>query len=323
MKQGWGAAPSPEPLPPVVRGADAEVPAHVGIIMDGNGRWAAARGLPRIAGHRAGAQAVRRTIEAAMRRGIGWLTLYAFSSENWRRPQGEVLDLTGLLRHYLRHEVAEMAAEGIRLRFIGERARFDADIQAELARAERETACNSRLDLTVALSYGGRDEILAAARAAMAAAKDGRIGPDALDEATFGGLLSTAGIPDPDLILRTSGEQRLSNFLLWQAAYAELVFLDVLWPDFSAEHLDAALASLCGAAAEVRCPTWVVTAAGSCGCGCCRPRCWRRWRWPACGSAACGGWRWSAWPRSGAWRSGQGSAPGRGSPRRGRCAADW
>ena len=135
--------------------------------MDGNGRWASARGLPRVAGHRAGAQAVRRTIEAAIRRDVRWLTLYAFSSENWRRPSEEVLHLTGLLRHYLRHEVAEMAREGIRLRFIGERRRFDAEIQAELARAETETRSNTRLQVTIALSYGGRDEIVAAARAAM------------------------------------------------------------------------------------------------------------------------------------------------------------
>jgi len=216
----------------------ARVPAHVAIIMDGNGRWASARGLPRVAGHRAGAQAVRRTIEAAIRGGVRWLTLYAFSSENWRRPPGEVLDLTGLMRHYLRSEVAELTQEGVRLRVIGDRARFEADLQAELAEAERRTAGNTRLNLIMALSYGARDEILEAARAALARGLD----PAALDEAAFSGLLSTKGIPDPDLILRTSGEQRLSNFLLWQAAYSELMFLDVLWPDFSAEHFAAALA---------------------------------------------------------------------------------
>ncbi len=216
-------------------------PRHVAIIMDGNGRWAAARGLPRVAGHRAGALAVRRTIEAVIRQGIGWLTLYAFSSENWARPAEEVFDLTGLLRHYLRHEVAEMAREGIRLRFIGDLQRFDADIRAEISRAEGQTAGNSRLNVVVAMSYGGRAEILAAARRAAEAVRDGRLEPAALDEQAFGGLLYTAGIPDPDLMIRTSGEQRLSNFLLWQAAYAELVFLDVLWPDFSADHLAAAL----------------------------------------------------------------------------------
>ena len=220
----------------------AAPPAHVAIIMDGNGRWATARSLPRVAGHRAGAQAVRRTVEAAISEGVEWLTLYAFSSENWRRSPGEVLDLTGLLRHYLRNEIAEMAQNGIRLHFIGDRDRFDTDIRADLERAERDTVANTRLNLIVALSYGGRADILAAARSAAAAAAAGTLDAAALDEATFAGLLSTAGIPDPDLIVRTSGEQRLSNFLLWQAAYAELVFLDVLWPDFSAAHLAEALA---------------------------------------------------------------------------------
>ncbi len=209
--------------------------------MDGNGRWAARRGLPRVAGHRAGAQAVRRTIEAAIRQGIGWLTLYAFSSENWQRPAEEVFDLTGLLRHYLRHEVAELARVGVRLRFIGDLDRFDADIRAEITRAEAQTASGARLNVVIAMSYGARAEILAAARRAALAVRDGLLDPDRLDEAAFGKLLYTSGIPDPDLLLRTSGEQRLSNFLLWQSAYAELVFLDVLWPDFSAEHLAAAL----------------------------------------------------------------------------------
>jgi undecaprenyl diphosphate synthase len=231
---------------PNVPGASDAVPTHVAIIMDGNGRWAASRRLPRIAGHREGARAVRRTIEAAIRAGVGWLTIYAFSSENWRRPAGEVLDLTGLLRHYLRTEIAELRANGVRLRVIGERGRFDADIQGDLAAAERDTAGNTRLNLTVALSYGARAEIVAAARAAAAAVRDGSLDPAALDEAAFGGWLATSGMPDPDLIIRTSGEQRLSNFLLWQGAYAELMFLDVLWPDFGAEHFAAALAEYAG-----------------------------------------------------------------------------
>ncbi len=218
-------------------------PVHLAIIMDGNGRWAAARGLPRVAGHRAGAKAVRRTIEAVMHQGIPWLTLYAFSSENWARPAEEVFDLTGLLRHYLRHEVAEMAREGIRLRFIGDLDRFEPDIRAEITRAEAQTAGNSRLTVAVAMSYGARAEILAAARKAATAVRDGLLDPGRLDEAAFSNLLYTAGMPDPDLLVRTSGEQRLSNFLLWQVAYAELVFLDVLWPDFSADHLSAALAT--------------------------------------------------------------------------------
>jgi len=210
--------------------------------MDGNGRWAAARHLPRIAGHREGARAVRRTIEAAIRQGVSWLTIYAFSSENWSRPAGEVFDLTGLLRHYLRNEIAELRSNGVRLRFIGDRTRFDADIQRDLADAERTTASNTRLNLIVALSYGGRAEIVAAARAMAEAARTGALHPETTDDAMFAGFLSTAGIPDPDLLIRTSGEQRLSNFLLWQAAYAELLFLDVLWPDFNEAHFAAALA---------------------------------------------------------------------------------
>ncbi len=220
-----------------------KAPGHVAIIMDGNGRWAASRHLPRVAGHREGARAVRRTIEAAIRHGVGWLTLYAFSSENWRRPAGEVTDLTGLLRYYLRNEIAELDANGVRLRIIGETARFDPDIQRELVRAEERTAANRRLNLTVALSYGARAEILQAAQAAARAARDGTLDPAELDEGRFAGLLATAGIPDPDLLIRTSGEQRLSNFLLWQAAYAELVFLDVLWPDFDESHLVKAIAT--------------------------------------------------------------------------------
>lgn len=218
------------------------VPAHVAIIMDGNGRWAASRGLPRIAGHRAGAMAVRRTIEAALHHGVAWLTLYAFSSENWRRPPGEVNDLTTLLRHYIKSEIAELASHGVRLRVIGEAARFPDDIQASLGAAERATRANARLNLTIALSYGGRAEIVAAAQRAAAAIAAGEIDPAALDEAAFGRLLFTDGMPDPDLIIRTSGEQRLSNFLLWQAAYAELVFLNVLWPDFGAVQFAEALA---------------------------------------------------------------------------------
>ena len=225
------------------RTADGTVsgPQHVAIIMDGNGRWAHARGLPRVAGHRAGAQAVRRTIEAAVQSGVTWLTLYAFSSENWRRPADEVLDLTGLLRHYIRQELNNIARQGVRVRVIGDRTRFDAATRGELDRAEQTTVGNARLNLNVALSYGARDEIVAAARAAAEAVRRGDLEPDALDEVGFERFLSTAGMPDPDLVIRTSGEQRLSNFLLWQSAYSELVFLDVLWPDFGAGHFDQAL----------------------------------------------------------------------------------
>jgi undecaprenyl diphosphate synthase len=217
------------------------VPAHVAIIMDGNGRWASARGLPRVAGHRAGVQAVRRTIEAAIGQNIRWLTLYAFSSENWRRPADEVRDLTGLLRRFIKSELAELGQNGVRLHFIGDRCRFDADIQQELVIAEAATQTNTKLNLVVALSYGARGEIVAAVQRALADVASGKLDPAKLDEGQFARLLSTNGMPDPDLILRTSGEQRLSNFLLWQSAYAELIFTDVLWPDFGEADFVAAL----------------------------------------------------------------------------------
>ncbi len=219
----------------------ARPPEHVAIIMDGNGRWAGQRRLPRVAGHRAGAQAVRRCIKAAIEHRVRWLTLYAFSSENWRRPPDEVTDLTALLRHYLRSEIAELHREGVRVRVIGEHSRFGPEIRAELEAAERLTVGNSRLTLVIALSYGARAEILNAARQIAAAVQAGRLTPDSLDEAGFARFLSTDGIPDPDLVIRTSGECRLSNFLLWQSAYAELVFLDVLWPDFDGAHFADAL----------------------------------------------------------------------------------
>jgi undecaprenyl diphosphate synthase len=228
--------------PAPVTGDDGAVADHVAIIMDGNGRWASARGLPRVAGHREGARAVRRTIEAAIGAGVSWLTIYAFSSENWRRPASEILDLTGLLRRYLQTEIAELKQNGVRLRFIGDRDRFDRDIQADLDKAEIDTANNTRLNLTVALSYGARAEIAAAAKAAVAAVRAGTLRAEDLNEETFSRFLATDGMPDPDLIIRTSGEQRLSNFLLWQSAYAEFVFMDVLWPDFDADHFNQALA---------------------------------------------------------------------------------
>jgi undecaprenyl diphosphate synthase len=218
------------------------IPRHVAVIMDGNGRWAAARGLPRVAGHREGVKAVRRCVESAIEHGVAWLTLFAFSSENWRRPQAEVADLTGLLRHYLRSEVKALAEAGVKLSVIGERERFGAALEADLAKAEAHTACNTKLHLTVALSYGSRREIVAAAQRIAAAAAAGMLDLAQLDEGGFAKFLATDGIPDPDLVIRTSGEQRLSNFLLWQAAYAELMFLDVLWPDFDAKDFTAALA---------------------------------------------------------------------------------
>lgn len=227
----------PVPVAAVPAGA---VP-HVAIIMDGNRRWAQARGLPVALGHKAGAEAVRQAIEGAVREGVGWLTLFAFSSENWARPLEEVAALTGLMRLYLRSEVAALAKEGVRLRVIGERHSFGPEIARDIARAEALTAGGTRLNLTVALSYGGRAEIVAAARAIAEAAKAGTLDPAQIDETALAGRLFTADMPDPDLIIRTSGEQRLSNFMLWQSAYAEFVFLDVLWPDFSTAHLAQAL----------------------------------------------------------------------------------
>ena len=207
-------------------------PRHVAIIMDGNGRWARARGLPRAAGHKAGADAVRRAVESARHFGVRYLTLFGFSSENWKRPADEINDLMGLLRLYLRSEIAELHKENVRLRFIGDRSRFAADIVALLRQAEERTAENTALDLIVALNYGSRNEIVEAARKLMEDALAGRIAPGEVDEARFEAQLSTFGTPDPDVVIRTSGEQRLSNFLLWQSAYAELVFLDIYWPDF-------------------------------------------------------------------------------------------
>jgi undecaprenyl diphosphate synthase len=218
------------------------VPRHVAIIMDGNGRWAKARHLPRVAGHRAGAQAVRRAVEAAIACGVEWLTLYAFSSENWRRPGEEVADLTGLLRHYLRTEVAELNRERVRLRSIGDRARFGPDVARELEEAEAVTRGNARLNLTIALNYGARAEIVAAARALAQDVAAGLLEPADITEAMFATHLFTAEIPDPDLVIRTSGERRVSNFLLWQSAYAEFLFPEVLWPDFSQVHFESALA---------------------------------------------------------------------------------
>ncbi|MGE5478606.1 MAG: isoprenyl transferase [Bacteroidales bacterium] len=216
-------------------------PAHVAIIMDGNGRWAKARGLPHTAGHKRGAEAVRRTVECAREMGVSYLTLYAFSSENWKRPQGEVTDLMGLLRLYLRNEVKTMHKNGIRLKVIGDRSRLGKDIVALIEESEAKTAANQAMTLVLALSYGGRQEIVGAARQLAADVAEGRLQPDEIDEEALSARLFTAGMPDPDLIIRTSGEQRISNFLLWQCAYAELVFLDVLWPDFGRDDLIAAI----------------------------------------------------------------------------------
>jgi len=216
-------------------------PVHVGIIMDGNGRWAQARGLPRVAGHRKGAESVRVAITTAVDLGIQYLTLYGFSIENWKRPSSEVSALMGLLRLYLRQEIQELDRQGVRMRFIGERDRLAPDIVALIEEAEARTESNTTLNLVVALSYGARQEITAAARDLARKAVAGEIPIDAIDETMLANHLSTAGIPDPDLVIRTSGEKRVSNFLLWQLAYAELVFIDTLWPDFSRQDLEEAI----------------------------------------------------------------------------------
>ncbi len=218
------------------------LPRHVAIIMDGNGRWAQARGLPRVAGHRQGADAVRRTLVAAGELGIPYLTLFGFSSENWKRPRDEVDSLMGLLRHYLRSEIAELHRNGVRLRVIGELGRLAADIATMIRNAEAVTRDNDRMNLTIALSYGGRAEIVAAARAIAAEVMEGRLALEHIDEAAVGRHLFTSELPEPDLLIRTSGEQRISNFLLWQCAYAELVFTKTLWPDFGRADLEQAVA---------------------------------------------------------------------------------
>lgn len=217
------------------------MPRHVAIIMDGNGRWAEKRGLPRVAGHRAGAEAVRKAIEVAANAGVDVLTLYAFSSENWRRSDEEVADLTGLMRFYLERELNTLEKEGVRLRLIGEPAAFGTELAGKLERACERTAGNRRLTLVVALNYGSRAELCAAARVLAARVGRGELDPDAIDEVMLGAELQTADLPSLDLLIRTSGEVRLSNFLLWQAAYSELVFLDTLWPDFDEAAFGEAL----------------------------------------------------------------------------------
>jgi len=226
----------------VARTGDARVPRHVAIIMDGNGRWAAKRGLPRVAGHRAGAEAVRKTVRAAAEAGVEVLTLYAFSSENWRRSAEEVSDLTALMRFYLDHELASLKKEGVQLELIGEPEAFGPDLAARLQRAVESTRHNRAITLVMALNYGSRGELAAATRRLAERAKAGEIDPAAIDEAMIGTELQTARWPELDLLIRTSGEVRLSNFLLWQAAYAELIFLDTLWPDFDQAVFAEALA---------------------------------------------------------------------------------
>ena len=223
-------------LPRHVDGSEPRRPAprHVAIIMDGNGRWAKARGLPRAAGHRAGAEAARAVLRAAGEAGVECLTLYAFSSENWRRPAQEISDLTGLLRFYIQRELNSLHKEGIRLRILGDHNAFESDVAKMVDKAVERTAGNKRMTLAIALNYGSRAELV---RAATEAAANGEISEESIERA-----LDTHDLPPLDLLIRTSGEQRLSNFLLWQAAYAELLFVDTLWPDFDGDALRRALA---------------------------------------------------------------------------------
>lgn len=239
-------------------------PVHVGLIMDGNGRWAAKRGLPRIEGHRRGLESLRATVRAAIEFGLGYLTVYSFSIENWRRPIQEVTDLMGLLKRFVRQDIGELHKANVKVKVIGARADLKADIRDLLAEAENTTRANTGLTLIVAFNYGGRQEIAAAARALAIDAAAGRIDARRIDEAMVAERLDTSGIPDPDLIIRTSGEQRLSNFLLWQSAYSEFVFLPMLWPDFDRQAFAAALAEF---AARERRFGRVPAQLGACGVG--------------------------------------------------------
>ncbi len=226
-------------VPAVANGG--RTPTHVAVIMDGNGRWAKARGLPRAEGHRRGAVAVRRTVEAAAASGVSYLTLFGFSSENWNRPESEVEDLMLLLRVYLRSEIAELHKNNIRFKVIGDRLRLPGEVVRLIEHAEVTTKENTGLTMVLALSYGGRQEIAAAAKSLAEKAVRGEIDPGEIDADTVQRQLLTQDIPDPDLLIRTSGEQRISNFLLWQIAYCELVFLETHWPDFGADDLEQAI----------------------------------------------------------------------------------
>lgn len=218
------------------------VPAHVAIIMDGNGRWAAKRGLPRLEGHRRGVEAVRRAVRTALEVGIRHLTVYGFSSENWRRPPQEVADLFGLLKRFIRNDLADLHTRSVRVRVIGERDGLGGDIQTLLGEAEEVTRHNTGLDLVVAFNYGGRQEIVSAVRRIAALVAAGTLDPERIDMDVVTAALDTHGIPDPDLVIRTSGEMRVSNFLPWQTAYSEFVFLPDLWPDFDDGVFRSALA---------------------------------------------------------------------------------
>ena len=209
--------------------------------MDGNGRWAKAHGVPRKAGHRQGVEAVRQLVRSIEDVGLEFLTLYGFSSENWNRPEKEVNDLMGLLRSYIRQDLNELVENGIRVRIIGERSNLDRDLVELIDNAELRSKKNDRFTLALAFNYGGRHEIAAAARHLAQDVSNGRLAPEKIDASTFANYLYTSDLPDPDLVIRTSGEMRLSNFLIWQSAYSELIFVDKLWPDFTKADLEAAI----------------------------------------------------------------------------------
>ena len=230
------------PAPPTVPLGEFGVPRHVAIIMDGNGRWAAERSLPRGEGHRRGVEALRRTVRAAGDLGIGILTIFSFSSENWTRPQSEISELMGLLRRFIRNDLADLHSNGVHVRVIGDRSDLAPDIKALLEEAENLTQNNDKLTLVVAFNYGARQEIARAARRLAAEVVAGRVEIADVTAETLARFLDAPDLPDPDLIIRTSGEQRLSNFLLWQAAYSELVFVPVFWPDFDRPMLEQAIA---------------------------------------------------------------------------------
>jgi len=237
------AAPSSKPA---FDGGDGAGPVHVAIIMDGNGRWAKARGLTRTEGHKEGVDAARRALEAARDFDLTCLTLYSFSTENWRRPAGEVRDLMGLLKQFIIDDLPRLKREGVRVRIIGDRVNLTPDIKALIRRAEGETKDNSAFTLQIAFNYGGRDEITRAAQVMAKSIRDGALKVSDVNESLISEYLDTSEVPNPDLVIRTSGEKRISNFLIWQAAYAEYIFLDVLWPDFSADIFKQAIEEFSG-----------------------------------------------------------------------------
>jgi undecaprenyl diphosphate synthase len=232
-------------IPYACEPAGVSMPTHVAIIMDGNGRWAARRGLPRVEGHRRGVDAIRRAVKSAVELGIRYLTVYSFSSENWRRPAQEVADLLALLKRFVRHDLADLHAHNVRVRMIGDRESLAADLRSLISEAEDLTRNNDGLNLVIAFNYGGRQEIVRAVQALARRVQAGTLPPEGIDMAAVESALDTSGIPDPDLVIRTSGEQRVSNFLTWQTAYSEFVFLPDFWPDFDHATFKAAIDEYC------------------------------------------------------------------------------